>query len=150
MDRRVGLEAVDGHQPVAVEDGGVVVAQLDDHEEVQRVGVVHGARGQIARVGKDPVGRGDAVLAPDGRLGRRGEDVVGELGRPVPVDLPREGGHLARRTAGEDGVAGPLGGEPSQGLRDQGRSGPAQAVGAVAGGAQALEGPIDRLGRGGR
>ena len=128
------LEAVDRLQLVAVEDGDMVIAGLDHHEQVQRIGLELRLVGQAAGREIDDARGGDLGLAPhrhrlDRRVGILDQrlDFVGiqlspkpsicVAGRPSRMTFSASG---LRRRARFSGIsAGPM--PPS-------RSGPWQAA----------------------
>jgi hypothetical protein len=133
VEREAAREAVDWLEPVAVQDGDVMVAALDDDEEIERIGVedrpVAERRGR--RIDR-PAGL-DLGGTPNRRLGQRLVDEGDEcfdLGRAQELGKSR---HLGRRPTVRDHLASPAPAQAAQVLRQQRRALPAQAFGAVAG-----------------
>lgn len=149
VERETARETVDRLQPVAVQDGDVMVATLDHDEEVERIGVEH--RPVPERHGRriDHSAVLDLGRAPSRLLGQRLVDESGEcfdLGRTQPLGKAR---HLGPGAAVRDHLAGLGLAQPAQVLRQQRRPLSAQASGAVAAGAvRGVERGCVRFGRG--
>jgi len=78
MQGETGRKTVDGSQPVAVEQGGMMVARLHHQEQVQRIGIEAGSVRQAAGLDIFDVGRLDVADGPAGRVVRRTVDEIGE------------------------------------------------------------------------
>ena len=155
VQREAAGKAVDGLEPVAIEQGDVVVAAFDDHEQVHRVGgpLRLGGPG-LPAFGLHAAG-GDVGRFP-GRRGRdRRVDPVRQGGDFLGLQRVLEGQHLRRRAAVADYLQRLRLAQPRQAFGQQRRPHAAQALLAVAAGAvllvQGLHGRVGRCGRrGGR
>ena len=136
-------EAFDRGETVTVQNGHMMVAALDHHEKIERIGLVCGCLGQALRIGQDHPARGDLLGSPDRRLGGRLKDQRGQF-----VDFDRgetvgKARHLGGRTALGDDLLGLLRLEASEVARQKGRSLTAKPVAAVASGTVLL---VERIG----
>ncbi len=133
MDREGCRETVQHLESVAVEHAHMMVPGLDDQEQVQRIGGEDRARsGGIVRV-PGQAGR-DLLGTPRGHLGDRRLEIGGEFRARIGIQRIGEARHLRRRPALGDHAVQRRSAQAPQGLRDQGRAGAAQPVGAMAGG----------------
>ena len=123
-------EAHERFETIAVEDRHVMIAGLDDDEEVQRIAVERGARRRLLRV-RD-LRCADFVQPPARRLGQRRVDVVGERLDGLRREAVGEARHLRRGAALRDDLRGVGALQAFEILRQQGRAHRAEAVGAVA------------------
>jgi hypothetical protein len=103
VQREAALEAMQRLEAVAVEDGDVVIAALDDDEEVQGVGGENRLVRERHRLGIDHPRGGDRGLIPIRDIRKRGVDQLHEdrdLGLRQAVAIGR---HLGRGPAlGDD------------------------------------------------
>ena len=149
VQREVRLDAGQRFESVAVQDGGVVITQLDHHEHVHQVRLVHRPVRQVRGRDEDLVRRQHLRLAPHRRM-RQGR--VDEIHQGLDLRLVQAIGkrrHLARRAALPYRLCRLALLQARQVLRQQGRAHPAEPVLAVTLGAIGLEqrGSLSRLHR---
>ncbi len=123
-----------------------MVAGLDDDEEVHHVGREDGLLHRLAGVEHGPA-RGDFLRAPARRFGEGRQHQPGEGGDLGFRKLGAEARHLGGGPALGDHLGDRRGLEPSEALGDEGGSGAAQPVLAMAGGAALGEEHARLLGR---
>ncbi len=78
MQGATGGKAMEGFQTVAIQDGGMVIARLHHHEEVQGIGVMEGVIRQGCWVHQGQIAGANALQSPVRRLGGRGEHQIHE------------------------------------------------------------------------
>ncbi len=137
------LEPGQLRETVALEDAHVVVAGLDHNEQVERVGAVLRAVGQLGDIHQHPVTGTNVGITPGRRHGGRPIEVADQAVDLRCVEQRRVGSHLARRTAVPDDLARLVRLDPAKAFRQQGRAGAAEAIDAMAALAMLL---VERMG----
>ncbi len=133
MQGEAAGKARDRREPVAIQNGDVVVPGLDHDEQIERIGVVAGRLGERRGLHQNFARRRDLDFAPLGRLGQRRIDQLDQrldLRRVQPLAERR---HLGCGAAVRDDLGGVFAFQPPEVLRQQGGTHAAQARGAVTG-----------------
>ncbi len=128
-------ETGEARETVAVEDADVMVALLDEDEEVQGIGREDRLLRERRILDEAAAGAADLLRPPSRRRFGWREDVVREASDLRRIEQRSEGRHHGRRAAPGDDFGRLLRREPPEHFRQQGGTAAAETLGAVAGGA---------------
>ena len=131
-------EAGDGFELVAVQDGGMVIAEFDHHEQVERVSLEHRLVRQVAGRHMLDARCFDLFHAPCRNLRQRRVDEIDQLLDFVGGELAGECRHLRRHAAFADSLDGIGPAQAFEVARQERGPCAAETVRAVAGGAMRL------------
>ena len=138
MQGEAAFKPGDRFEPVAVQNGDMVIAAFDNDEQVQRIGGKDRRWGQRVGIDNNDVAGDDLRVSPDRRRGQWRKNQIRQRRDLVLAEYFAESGHLCRGAAQGDGSDCAFLTQPFETFRQQCGAGQPQSVDAVTGGAMFL------------